>query len=77
LNDVLNVINSGLQYLDFKIFNRYGELVFETNNPSENEVWDGNVNGARQELEVYTYYLKAICEDGYLIEKKGNITLIR
>ncbi|MCD4732504.1 MAG: gliding motility-associated C-terminal domain-containing protein [Bacteroidales bacterium] len=77
LNDVLNVLNSGLQTLDFKIYNRYGELVFETFEPTGQEGWNGTVQGTRQEIEVYTYYLKAICKDGFLIEKKGNITLIR
>lgn len=77
VNDVIRVLNSGLQTLDFNIFNRYGELIFNTTDPSGNEEWDGTVRDAKQEMEVYTYYLRAICEDGYLIEKKGNITLLR
>lgn len=77
LNDVLKVLNSGLQSLDFKLFNRYGELVFETSDPTGQEGWNGTVQSSNQAMEVYTYYMKAICEDGYLIEKKGNITLLR
>ncbi|MBE9491370.1 MAG: gliding motility-associated C-terminal domain-containing protein [Bacteroidetes bacterium] len=77
LNDVLNVLNSGLQTLDFKIFNRYGKLVFETSDPTGQDGWDGTIQGTKQEMEVYTYYLKAICKDGLIIEKKGNITLLR
>jgi len=77
VNDILKVFVSGLQILELKVFNRYGELVFETDNPKGEDGWNGNIQGNKQELEVYTYYLKAICEDGYLIEKKGNVTLLR
>ena len=74
-NDILFVMGSGIDTLDFKVFNRYGELVFETNDI--NEGWDGTYLGEKQEEEVYIYYLKAICFDGLITEKKGNITLLR
>ena len=74
-NDVLKVFSSGFSQLTFQVYNRYGALVFETNDPDKE--WDGTFNGAKQEKDVYTYYLKAVCEDGFIIEKKGNITLLR
>jgi gliding motility-associated-like protein len=76
-NDELEVFVSGLKILDLKIFDRYGELVYESIDPQGNQKWDGKHNSEKQEMEVYTYYLKAICQDGYLIEKKGNVTLLR
>jgi len=76
-NDVLYVRGNGLALLEFKIFNRYGKLVYETGDYILEEGWDGTINGEKSEMEVYTYYLKAICEDAGLIEQKGNITLIR
>jgi gliding motility-associated-like protein len=74
-NDILFVMGSGIDTLDLKIFNRYGELVFETNDITKG--WDGTSFGEKQEEEVYIYYLKAICFDGLITEKKGNITLLR
>ena len=75
VNDILYVLGSGLEELDFKVFDRYGELVFETNDPDRG--WDGTANGIKHEMDVFTYYLRATCFDGVLTEKKGNITLLR
>lgn len=74
-NDVVYVKCGGLSDLTFMIFNRYGDLIFQTTNQEEG--WDGTSNGVKQEPDVYTYYMHAVCEDGGLVEKKGNITLIR
>jgi gliding motility-associated-like protein len=76
-NDVLYVYGSGFKELVFRIYDRYGKLVFETTNPDRSEGWDGTVNGVKQEMEVYTYYLKIIFEDEGVVEDKGNITLLR
>jgi gliding motility-associated-like protein len=76
-NDELQVFVSGLSLLDLKIFDRYGQLVFESKDPTGIQKWDGKHNNANQDMEVFTFYLKAICQDGYLIEKKGNLTLLR
>lgn len=74
-NDVLFVRGPGIIQLEFMVFDRYGELVFETNDQSIG--WDGTRNGEKQEEDVYIYYLNAICFDGALIERTGSITLIR
>mgnify|MGYP006280725465 FL=1 len=74
-NDVLYVRGNGLADLNFMLYDRYGKLVFQSHDLTEG--WDGLNVGAKQEMEVYTYYLKAICEDGGLIEQTGSITLIR
>jgi gliding motility-associated-like protein len=76
-NDILYVEGSGFSSLVFMIYDRYGKLVFETNNPDRSEGWDGTVNGFPQEMEVYTYYLKITFEDGGVVDDKGNITLLR
>lgn len=75
LNDVLYVEGSGFQDMIFQIYNRYGELVFESTD--KNLGWDGTVNGLPQEMEVYTYYVKIRYVDGGVAEEKGNITLLR
>jgi gliding motility-associated-like protein len=76
-NDVLYVYGSGFSQLIFRVYDRYGKLVFETTNPDRSEGWDGKVDGAKQEMDVYTYYLKIGFEDGGVVEDKGNITLLR
>jgi gliding motility-associated-like protein len=57
------------------IFNRWGEMVFQTND--YNVGWDGTYRNVLQEMEVYAYYLKGTFMDGKEFEQKGNITLLR
>lgn len=75
-NDVVKVINRGnatLKY--FRIFNRWGNKVFETGNISEG--WDGSWNGSPQPMGVYVYMVEAYTNTGRKFYKQGNITLIR
>jgi gliding motility-associated-like protein len=61
---------------DFSIFNRWGEVVFKTNNPFER--WDGYFKGEEQPVEVYVYTCRFHPSgEGRLISKIGNFTLIR
>ncbi len=76
LNDMLYIEGrNGITSLEFKVFNRWGELVFETTDPQVG--WDGIYKGKEQEMEVYVYYLNATLVSTRTIERKGNITLIR
>lgn len=74
-NDELKVLGSGFAKLTFQVYDRYGKLVFETDDQSRG--WDGTVNGQKQEMDVYTYYVKVIYLDSGVAEEKGNITLLR
>jgi gliding motility-associated-like protein len=74
-NPELKVYGSGFRELIFKVYDRYGKLVFETTD--QNIGWDGTVNGQRQEMEVYTWYVRVIYQDGGVEEKTGNVTLLR
>ncbi len=87
-NDVLFVRGVGVRELEFRIYNRWGELVFESTDPGIvcNELqscnvskgWDGSYKGKQQEMDVYVYTLNAIFENGRPSGlKKGNITLLR
>jgi len=67
--------NVGLDLDYFRIYNRWGELVFETRDC--NIRWNGSYNGNPQPLGVYVWMIKGKCPDGQPIEKKGNVTLIR
>lgn len=75
-NDILYVKGFGVEYLEFKVYNRWGELVFESN--SLENGWDGIYKGRAQEQEVYTYTLEAWFENGTKTDlRKGNVTLLR
>lgn len=76
VNDILFLEGFGVSELEFKIYNRWGELVFEST--SLDDGWDGRYKGTDQEMEVYTYTLRASFEDGTKTGlRKGNITLLR
>lgn len=74
-NDVLRVRGKGIEKLQFIIFNRWGEKVFETTDL--NAGWDGTYKGEPVNLAVFVYVLKGEFKNGKLIDEKGNITLMR
>jgi len=61
---------------DFRIYNRYGQLIFRSSNPDKG--WDGTQNGARVDLGVYMYYIayRNIVNSKREI-RKGDVTLLR
>ena len=74
-NDILFVRGNFITDLYFTVYNRWGELVFETRNLTQG--WDGTYNGRDADPAVFVYYLEAFCEGGESYFEKGNITLIR
>jgi gliding motility-associated-like protein len=76
INDKIYVRNLSLEGLKvFRIFDRWGRLVFETTNIEEG--WDGTYNGKNLNSGVFAYYVDVICSNGQTTRKSGNITLIR
>jgi len=74
-NSVIKVKGFGIMAMNWKIYNRYGQVVFQSNTPSVG--WDGTFNGIAQPMDVYAYTLEATFEDGKKTTRKGDITLIR
>lgn len=74
-NDVLRVRSDIVVSLNFQIFDRWGEKVFETD--SMEDGWDGTFRGEPCEPGVYDYYLKVTCFGNIETLKKGNVTIIR
>ncbi|HWR32604.1 MAG TPA: gliding motility-associated C-terminal domain-containing protein [Chitinophagaceae bacterium] len=61
---------------EFKIYNRWGQLLFHSNNWRDK--WDGKINGILQPTAVYVWMLKYINRDTRQpVFKKGTVTLIR
>jgi hypothetical protein len=58
-----------------QIWNRWGQLVFETRIISKG--WDGKYLSELQQNGAYVYYFTLTDPDGVLIEKKGTLILIR
>jgi gliding motility-associated-like protein len=74
-NDILYVRGAAIKTMDLKIYNRWGQLVFET---TKQEIgWDGTFNGQPQPIEAYGYVLQVSFIDGTSRLLKGNITLLR
>ena len=73
-NDILYVMGNCITNLEFAIFDRWGEKVFETTDPAKG--WDGMFNGKPMNPAVFAYYLKATVK-GQQIDKHGNITLVK
>jgi gliding motility-associated-like protein len=59
----------------FRVFNRWGQLVFETNVLYHG--WDGIFKGQPQVMDVYTWTLEATGEDGKFYKQEGNSVLLR
>ena len=74
-NDVLFVRGVNIRELEFQLFNRWGELVFETT--EINKGWDGTYKGKRVDPGVFAFQIKAVCYDGQEYVDKGNITLLK
>jgi gliding motility-associated-like protein len=75
LNDCYGIKYWGIiQELDFSIYNRWGEKIFHTSNPSD--CWDGTYKGVKQNPDVYVYLIKAKTFCGKVF-KKGTFVLIR
>ena len=66
-----------IKELDFRVYNRWGNLVYASTSPSDIG-WDGSDPlGKNGSGEVYAYQLKATMNDGTLIEKNGTVTLLK
>ncbi len=66
--------NNAIRKLTFQIHNRWGELVFQTDDI--NKVWDGTKNGNLLTPGVYVYTVYIIYLDGDSYKKQGSVTLL-
>jgi len=75
-NDYLYPLTINIMQLKyFRIFNRWGQKVFETNIIGKG--WDGNFGGKPQPIDVYTWTIEAISSDGYNYKLNGKAVLLR
>ena len=61
--------------LSFRVFNRWGVCVFDTNNILEG--WDGTIKGLKAPLETYSWTVDCYDVNGTKIIRKGMVSLLR
>jgi gliding motility-associated-like protein len=66
---------SNIYFLDISVFDRWGEKVFESNDP--NFEWDGTYRGEPAPIGVYIYVATAVFNNGSHRDFKGSVTLLR
>ncbi|MEZ5013000.1 MAG: gliding motility-associated C-terminal domain-containing protein [Chitinophagales bacterium] len=80
-NDNLLITGAAIVDFEIQIFNRWGEMVFQSsdlnilNNASLG--WDGRYKNEDQEMGSYVYYIYATGGSGKTVSLQGNITLVR
>jgi gliding motility-associated-like protein len=75
-NDMLFPFPARIRELKyFRIYNRWGQLMFETNQLLKG--WNGIFNGKPQAMDAYSWTLEAIGIDGTIIKRAGNSALLR
>jgi gliding motility-associated-like protein len=76
LNDLLKVFPVGMkEFRFFRIFNRWGQLIFQTKDPGTG--WDGTINGTPQPIGTFIWMAEGIDYRGQLLSRKGTVTILR
>lgn len=75
INDILRVTSAGMKAFHyFRIYNRYGQLVFTTSDPAKG--WDGKVNGKLQNTGTYIWMAEAVDYRGKIVQRNGAVIII-
>ncbi len=64
----------------FRIFDRWGEKLFEASNTPPNDPlygWDGSFRGKQMNPAIFAYYLEIVLIDGRVLAFEGDVTLLR
>jgi gliding motility-associated-like protein len=77
INDYFGPVGGGITQYVFRVFNRWGELVFESD--SIEKQWDGTLDGGRKiaKQDVYAYTLSVVDYQKQQYSYTGKITLLR
>jgi gliding motility-associated-like protein len=81
LNDIFYPRGKGIKLVKYlRIFNRWGELIFEQRNFSLDDIskgWDGRYKGKMLDPDVFVYITEMVCDNNENLNLKGTIMLIR
>lgn len=76
-NDQFAGVSYNVTDFHMSIFNRYGEMVYETNSFILGTGWDGNFEGEPQEMGTYVWQVTASFNNGEAYQGSGNVILVR
>ncbi|WP_336517350.1 PKD domain-containing protein [Pollutibacter soli] len=80
-NDIFYPRGKGIRSVKYlRIFNRWGELVFENkdfNIDDKKAGWDGVYKGQKLPSGVFVYSIQMVCDNGQRIDKSGSIMIVR
>jgi len=75
-NDVFKIANREFEKMtEFKVFNRWGQLVYDGNDPDKG--WDGTFKGQPAPMDTYHYIIRLIYPDATEKVFKGDVLLLR
>lgn len=76
LNDIVRPVGVGIAQLQhFRIYNRWGQLLYTTSQFGQG--WDGSYNGVKQPAGTYVYEAIGTDQSGNRVYRKGTLVLIR
>lgn len=76
LNDIFKPIVTGkISDFYFAVYNRFGKMIFSTNNPGAG--WDGKINGTPQNSGIFVWQCRYKTKNEAPEFKKGMVTLVR
>jgi gliding motility-associated-like protein len=75
INDLFNVTITNIKDYYIRIFNRWGQQLFESKSILNS--WDGTYQGRKAPFGVYYYVIDAIGTDNAVLKRAGYITIIR
>ncbi len=70
-----NDIAGEVEVIEFRVYNRWGELLYDNDNPLGG--WNGSYNGQTVPADVYAYYIEVAIDGCMNRTKKGNVTVIK
>ncbi|MCC6182057.1 MAG: gliding motility-associated C-terminal domain-containing protein [Bacteroidia bacterium] len=74
-NDIFRVRGGPFKSINFRVYNNWGQLIFETNDQKQG--WDGTYQGIDQPLGVYVWVVDVEMLSGKQVKKTGDVTLLR
>ncbi|MEO8413668.1 MAG: PKD domain-containing protein [Ginsengibacter sp.] len=81
INDIFYPRGSGVFAVkNLRIFNRWGEVIFERANFNANDAsrgWDGTYKGNKLSPDSFVFMLEVVCSNNQSLVFKGNVALIR
>jgi gliding motility-associated-like protein len=75
VNDFFEVFSTAVKLFEIKIFNRWGEKVFESDNIQKG--WDGYFLGEQAQAGVYVYELSVTYLNNKTEKRRGSLSLIK